>query len=611
MKWDDVKCEEVNSERNEPGSSVVDNDRDDKCEAVTTNDSARDQSYSTENFKIEIFGLPKHTGYGQLKKYLKNLNLEPRKLKMPPGGNLGAMVTFADEVNRQKALVVLNDNCKLKGRVLRATKCKAHEDPYQKAQAKVSLPTSMEEWQEKLMQAVAPMQCLSYEEQLAQKEKKMTSFVKNEIENSILKVNEEIANVIHAQRLRNLDTLQTGPRCQVHPIIASPVHTGYRNKNEFTVGVGPEMAGGDLTVGFRVGSYSDGTLVVVDPSPCKAVDALTLTVAKRFQNFFRQSGYQAFDNLQHTGHWRFLTVRTTQQKHLMIVVSMHVKGLTEEDIEKVKQDLASHCKDDPELTVHSLYFSRVGTSNRETDQKFELVLGDETIEELLNGMKFRISPDSFFQANTKGAEILISTIGSWLLGDESEESVQRLPLVDVCCGTGTIGIALSRRFSNVFGIECVEKAIEDAKKNASLNGVENVEFLCGKAEDLLPNILKQNLRDADSLYAVVDPPRAGLHKRVLQAIRKCEAIKQFIYVSCNPNLAKANILDLARAPTKKGFSGDPFLPKKAVPIDLFPQTQHCELVILFERITSDQIEESNKYMECRDVDVNASAIKTD
>ena len=80
MKWDDVKCEEVNSERNEPGSSVVDNDRDDKCEAVTTNDSARDQSYSTENFKIEIFGLPKHTGYGQLKKYLKNLNLEPRKV---------------------------------------------------------------------------------------------------------------------------------------------------------------------------------------------------------------------------------------------------------------------------------------------------------------------------------------------------------------------------------------------------------------------------------------------------------------------------------------------------------------------------------------------------
>jgi len=297
-------------------------------------------------------------------------------------------------------------------------------------------------------------------------------------------------------------------------------------------------------------------------------------------------------------------VRTSQLGHLMVVVSMHVRDLKEEEIVKVKEDIASYCETDATLAglgIRSLYFSRVGTSNRETDQKFELLAGEETIEEKLNEMKFRISPDAFFQANTKGAELLIATIGSWLLGDSPDNSA-RVPLVDVCCGTGTIGLALSNRFSRVFGVECVEKAIEDAKKNAALNEVENVEFICGKAEDVLPEILDHDLKGADSLVAVVDPPRAGLHKRVLHAIRKCEAIKRFIYVSCDPKLAKDDFCDLARQPTKKGFKGDPFLPKRALPIDLFPQTHHCELVILFERVTQEEIEEANDFMKSRDVD---------
>jgi len=592
----------------------------------TQNDSAKDPppqqaktggreaNFTSEIFKIEIDGLPRHTGYGQLKKFLSKLGLEPKKVKLPPGGNMGALVTFNDEENRQRALKVLNEDCKFKGRMLRASKCKAHADPYEKAQANKAQddqrPLTIEELKTKLLQQVAPLQSHSYEEQLRQKEVNMTAIVKNDIENNIMKVNEEISNIIHAQRIKNLQTLQTGPRCKMFPIVASPVQAGYRNKNEFTIGEGPAITGKELTVGFRVGSYSDGTLTVMDPSECKVLDTPTLTVAQRFQEFFRNSEFKAFDNRDHSGCWRFLTVRTSQLGHVMVIISMYTQQLSPEQLVKVKQDLRDfHTRDEAlsSVGIRSLYFSPVGTSNREHDQQFDLLFGESTIEEQLCGMKFRISPDAFFQANAKGAELLIATISSWLSSDNdssspsSSESLASIPLLDVCCGTGTIGLALSNHFSRVIGIECVEKAIEDAKQNASLNDVTNVEFIAGKAEDVLPNMLESRLKDAESLVAVVDPPRAGLHKKVLQAIRKCEGIKRFIYVSCDPKKAKEDFLDLSRAPSKKGFRGEPFLPSKAVPIDLFPQTHHCELVILFERVTPEQVTEANEFMKSRDV----------
>lgn len=573
-----------------------------------SNLSRRDSEFTSEHFKIEICGLPRHTGYGQLRKFLTKLGLEPKKVKMPKGEAWqgGALVTFSNDEEREKGLKIINSGAKMKGRVLKATKSKASADPYLKAQSKNedTSPETPADLEARFLRAVVPFQHMTYAEQLELKQKKMGDLMRHDVENPICKVNDDLYAVIHANRMqKRAESGTTGPRCEMLPILASPTQEGYRNKNEFTVGYCHEVMGGQVTVGFRLGSYSGGSMTVMNPRNCKHLSPASLTVVDRLEAFFRASPLPPFNPQNHEGYWRMLTVRTSELGHVMIVAAMHTQGLTNDEVQKTQQELTSFILSDASLVslpVRSLYFSRVGSSNRESDPTFELLHGTETIEETLAKMEFTISPDAFFQANTLGAELLLNLVGDWLrepsASDKDEGELVDVPLLDICCGTGTIGLALSKTVKKVYGIEVIEKAIENAKKNAQRNGIENVEFICGKAEEVLPEILEKNLGTAEKLAAVVDPPRAGLHKRVVQAIRRCSAIQRFVYVSCNPKLAKENFLDLAR-PCSKGFKGTPFLPVKAVPIDLFPQTNHCELVMLFERVTDAQIESAKTFMK--------------
>ncbi|XP_055976319.1 tRNA (uracil-5-)-methyltransferase homolog A isoform X2 [Sorex fumeus] len=204
----------------------------------------------------------------------------------------------------------------------------------------------------------------------------------------------------------------------------------------------------------------------------------------------------------------------------------------------------------------------------------EHVAGDRHIREDLLGLTFRISPHAFFQVNTAAAEVLYTLIQEWAQLDSGST------VLDVCCGTGTIGLALARKVKRVVGIELCPEAVEDARVNAQENELNNVEFHCGRAEDLLPTLV--NRLASQQLIAVLDPPRAGLHSKVILAIRRAENLKRLLYVSCNPRAAMANFVDLCRAPSNR-VKGTPFKPVKAVAVDLFPQTPHCEMLILFER----------------------------
>ena len=207
-----------------------------------------------------------------------------------------------------------------------------------------------------------------------------------------------------------------------------------------------------------------------------------------------------------------------------------------------------------------------------------------------------ISPQAFFQVNTLAAEVLYKTVGD--IADLTEKS----SLVDVCCGTGTIGLCLAARVKNVVGVEIVAEAVRDAQKNAENNGVKNCDFFTGKAEDILGNIL----RDIDSkdIVAIVDPPRAGLHPRALSAIRNTAAIKRLVYVSCDAKNAMKNFVDLAR-PASKTAKGDPFLPVKVIPVDLFPHSRGFELVLLFERVAWGDILNSEIAKRIRDVETES------
>ncbi|CAI7790452.1 unnamed protein product [Closterium sp. NIES-54] len=224
-------------------------------------------------------------------------------------------------------------------------------------------------------------------------------------------------------------------------------------------------------------------------------------------------------------------------------------------------------------------------------------------------------------------------------GDEKNSVL----VFDVCCGTGTIGLCVAKHAKKVIGIEMNESAVEDAKRNAAINGIQHAEFIASRAELVLPKLLhkylpqvkpasdglpkgkeeKEGQQPGDGkeegkeeakeegkkefefsrVVTIVDPPRAGLHPTVLRALRENPKIEQLLYISCNPTSLVANVLDLCSPPPElkkpqaggggwskwgpaagqRAMAGEPFRPVRAVAVDLFPHTEHCEVVMLLER----------------------------
>ncbi|KAI3791447.1 hypothetical protein L2E82_05216 [Cichorium intybus] len=269
------------------------------------------------------------------------------------------------------------------------------------------------------------------------------------------------------------------------------------------------------------------------------------------------------------------------------------------------------------------------------------VVEEARIQDYINNLRFGISPTAFFQVNTLAAEKLYSLAGDWAgLGPNTL-------LFDVCCGTGTIGLTLAHRVGMVVGIEMNASAVADANRNAEINGIKNCRFVCSKAEDVMGSLLKEYLTkkvddqsdsgitDSDSgiadsdvgnkeeasasgngkihhfenVVAIVDPPRVGLHPTVIKALRTHSRLRRLVYISCNPESLMANAIELCTPSTDNNEKGnknnrgwrnmssaglarhraksmptsEPFQPVKAMAVDLFPHTPHCELVMLLER----------------------------
>ena len=159
-------------------------------------------------------------------------------------------------------------------------------------------------------------------------------------------------------------------------------------------------------------------------------------------------------------------------------------------------------------------------------------------------------------------------------------------LLDVCCGTGTLGLSLASSVKRLVGIEMCAPAVQDARANAARNGLKNAEFRAAKAEVATRSILER-LTDEEKrhLVAIVDPPRAGLQAEVLKALRACTPLTKLIFVACHAPSFVNNAVLLCR-PTSTSFPGAPFAPTKAYALDLFPHTPHCELIVVLERESS-------------------------
>ncbi|XP_075424701.1 tRNA (uracil-5-)-methyltransferase homolog A isoform X2 [Ascaphus truei] len=543
----------------------------------------KEDLFTSEIFKVEIQNLPKYIGFNDLKKFLAKYGLTPHKIKLIRKQTF-AFVTFKSEEERDKAMKVIH-RVMWKNRALSVRLAKPKADPIMKKRKQeedekeqpeskrqhVLEGTEEEPLSKQIADVVTPLWQVPYELQLKRKEQ--------ECEQVLQKLTKEIGNTNKALLPWLFVQKQKYDKicCPLEGVRPSPTQTEYRNKCEFLIGVGVNQE--DKTVGCRLGKYKGGTCAVVEPYDTIHIPTVAKKVVKAFQEYIRTTPYAVYSPESYEGHWKQLTVRSSRKGQVMAIVYFNPQKLSTEEMSELKVSLAKDFMDGSgkDSGVTSLYFVQEGQrkSPNLEDLPVEHVAGDRYIQEELLGLTFRISPHAFFQVNTLAAEVLYSAIADWA------QLNQDSTVLDVCCGTGTIGISLAKKVKKVVGIELCQEAVEDAKANAQINNLNNVEFRCGKAEDIFPALI--NSFTSQSPVAIVDPPRAGLHSKVVIAIRRAEHLKRLIYVSCNPKAAMSNFIDLCRAPSNR-VRGRAFRPIRAMAVDLFPQTPHCEMLILFERL---------------------------
>ncbi|XP_049792714.1 tRNA (uracil-5-)-methyltransferase homolog A-like [Schistocerca nitens] len=535
--------------------------------------------FTSERFKIEVRGLPKYYGIGEFKKLLNDkLKLSTTKLKPPARGSRWIYICFRTEEDKKKALEVLS-GYNWKNSILSAQEARAAPDPLvQKrslqletddvAAKKVKLTS--ETLTEMLKKSTTPWWDIPYEEQVNRKLESMRQLL-TRLGRDMVRCNPALGAWLKKQQ-----SMYSGLPCELLGCRSSPQQDSYRNKCEFTIGKNPVT--GEGTVGFRVSSYAQGSTAVGPVDSLIHIPQRMKLAGKVFEQFVRSSKLPVFEPEHQSGHWRQLTCRLSMSNdQLMLVVGLHPQQLSADELNDVKTELKEFFMHGggKDCNVTSLYFQLISKRQAGTDPTPpELLMGASHIEESICGVTLRISPEAFFQVNSAAAEVLYGAV------EEVAQPTRDTSLLDVCCGSGAIGLCLAKKCGQVLGVELITRAVEDARTNASINSVENCEFFSGAAEEILSSVIRR--ATYKDLLAVVDPPRAGLHQKAIKLIRRTEALTRMVFLSCDPQAARENFLSLSR-PASKTYWGDPIVPVRAVAVDMFPHTPHCELIIYFER----------------------------
>ncbi|MFN2617267.1 MAG: 23S rRNA (uracil(1939)-C(5))-methyltransferase RlmD [Thermoleophilaceae bacterium] len=333
----------------------------------------------------------------------------------------------------------------------------------------------------------------------------------------------------------------------VEPIVPAEELTGYRNKMEYSFGTD---AAGELVLGFHRRGRFD---VIDDVSRDLLASARVDELREAVKAWSREQGLSAYDRREHGGLLRNLVVREGRRTG-----SLQARIVTSPG----QLDAAGLAATVP---ADSLLWTRADSVAETTHGgETEVVAGSEWLEEELSGLRFRISPDAFFQTNTEMAERLYG-LARDLAGLSGRERV-----LDLYCGIGTIALVLALDAGEVWGVELVERAVADAIGNARLNGVDNAQFFAGDVRTAMRPLLERSGRPD---VVVVDPPRAGLSSKIVRRLLEAQA-GRIVYVSCNPTTLAPNARELVDA----GYAL-----RTVRPVDMFPQTPHIECVALFER----------------------------
>ena len=349
-------------------------------------------------------------------------------------------------------------------------------------------------------------------------------------------------------------------------IKGSPISDGYRNKMEFSFG--DEYKGGPLALGMhKRGSFYD----IVNTPQCQIVHEDFRKILTATLEYFTEKGMGYYRKLQHEGYLRHLLVRRAV-KTGEILVALVTSGQTgaagmPESLEAEKV-LLEEWKET--LLALKMEGSFAGILHIRNDTLADVVQSDETTvlygkgyfyEELL-GLKFQITPFSFFQTNSLGAEVLYETARGYV--GETKDKV----VFDLYSGTGTISQIIAPVAKKVVGVEIVEEAVGAAKENAEANGLHNCEFIAGDVLKVIDEITEK----PDLI--ILDPPRDGIHPKALDRIINF-GVDYLVYISCKPTSLVRDLVILQ----ERGYKLE-----RAVAVDMFPATANCETIAKLVRI---------------------------
>lgn len=369
------------------------------------------------------------------------------------------------------------------------------------------------------------LQHLSYEGQLHFKEK-------------------QVRDVL--QRIGKLEDVK------VHPVLGMDNPWYYRNKSQVPIG---EHEGG-LIGGF----YQQHSHQIIDMKTCLIQQEKNDAVIQTVKEICSSCGVRAYDEEKHKGDLRHIMVRYGRVSgEVMIVLVTRTKELPNK--KKIVDEILGAIPGVKSIMQNI----NAKKTNVILGEQTKVLWGEDVIYDSIGEIKFAISARSFYQVNPEQTKLLYDKALEYadLIGNET--------VIDAYCGIGTISLFLAQKAGKVYGVEIIPEAIEDAKRNAALNGIVNVEFAVGEAESVIPNWYKEGI-EADVL--VVDPPRKGCDEKLLQTILSMKP-KKVVYVSCNPATLARDLRILEDGGYKT---------VEVQPVDMFPQTGHVECCALLKLI---------------------------
>ncbi|KAL0222468.1 hypothetical protein RCL1_002322 [Eukaryota sp. TZLM3-RCL] len=395
---------------------------------------------------------------------------------------------------------------------------------------------------------------------------------------------------------RTLDP--TKPVCPITHFVSAPEpRQKYRNKVEFNFG--SNSYDGPIILGFCSGPWH--SRVYYDQNSTVVPDSFR-NISQIITDFCNSpdlvSKYRPYSSKTSTGFWRTVTLREGDEGKMIVMIMVCENDVTnEEEKKEIRSKLSRHLIENCDKITGISWLVYNGTSTPlPSELNYELLYGDSKVVSSFCDLSFEVDIDAFLQVNTKAAELLYDQAINWCFGDvESQE--KSILFLDVCCGTGTIGLCVKKKVQNshVIGVDINPSSIVNAKRNALINQFDerSVEFHAGPAEEILDQLVTDFLANSDPIisdcHAIVDPPRSGLLKNASYALRKTSQLKSFVYMACKPSSLATCIVPLCRKAGQM-VPGVPFRPVQACIVDLFPDTPHCECLILFERISIEEAE---------------------